>query len=79
MIELSNNKDFTMAKLSELRVTVHTTYTVNPDGTAGEIISQTEPRYSTPGVVYASAEHALSEVEDDSNDPVEGEIVDKKD
>ena len=65
-----------MAKLSELTVTVTTTYSVNPDGTQKDLVYQSEPSYTVPGIKYQSVEHALSEVEDDSNGPVAGEFVD---
>ena len=51
-----------MADLSQLRLTVTSTYAVNADGSKGELLEETEPRYSVPGVAYSSSVEALASV-----------------
>jgi hypothetical protein len=65
-----------MSQLSDLRLHVHTTYSVKPDGTEGEVLEQTT-RYGNEkkGLAYSSVEEALAGV--DGTEIEEGEIVDK--
>lgn len=67
-----------MGKLSDLRVTVHSSFAVNADGTEGELKEQSEPRYSDVkrGISFSSAEEALASV-DAEDDIEEGEVVEE--
>jgi hypothetical protein len=59
-----------MSQLSDLRINVTSTYAVNEDGSQGDLIEQTEPRYSAPGLAFSSATEALSSVFDATNEEV---------
>lgn len=66
-----------MARLSDLRLDVHTSYTVNPDGSEGEVVSQTVRYTNVPErKAYSSVEEALDDVNpEDLTGIEEGEVV----